>query len=413
MRETTPRLLAKHLTDTHAALLRLWEAWRPALAPSGWQVRYLPELSPPLWELGHLAWAEETWLGRNPLRGVATSAEATHATDLSRPAAGPALPARAPAAVRGASLLPRADALFDPDRVSPTRRWHLDLPTDRRLLAYAAAARERTLVLLEGAGRDALRLGAFEAVFRHHMAHHERWVEMSQTLSLAVGSALPATQPRAVDAALEGQYVIEGAPEVGAAPGFTIDASPVTWARYLPFIEAGGYDDEQWWSPEGWAWRRGTGLSRPRHFAPDEDTGGWKRAVFGEWQPVDPAQPALHLSAHEAKAWCRWAGRRLPTTNEWLAWHARTTQQADPATTDAAGAVPRDGARQVREWTETAADAGSATVLCGSSFAALPGLHQAARWALEAPERNDHFSGFRSCARTEPAAEQSGRVSAN
>ena len=140
MRETTPRLLAKHLTDTHAALLRLWEAWRPALAPSGWKVRYLPELSPPLWELGHLAWAEETWLGRNPLRGVATSAEATHATDPSRPAAGPALPARAPAAVRGASLLPRADAWFDPDRVSPTRRWHLDLPSPARLRTWSSSS---------------------------------------------------------------------------------------------------------------------------------------------------------------------------------------------------------------------------------------------------------------------------------
>jgi EgtB-related family protein len=29
------------------------------------------------------------------------------------------------------------------------------------------------------------------------------------------------------------------------------------------------------------------------------------------------AGPATYLSAHEAQAWCRWSGRRLPTEAEW------------------------------------------------------------------------------------------------
>ena len=37
----------------------------------------------------------------------------------------------------------------------------------------------------------------------------------------------------------------------------------------------------------------------------------------GRWQALDTSEPALHLSFHEAEAWCRWAGRRLPTEPEW------------------------------------------------------------------------------------------------
>lgn len=399
MREMTPRRLATSMTDTRGALLRLWEAWRPALAPAGWQLRYMPELSPPLWELGHLAWAEEVWLSRNPLRRSA-AIEVDGET-------GPARPSRPPAVVRAASLLPRADALFDPARASHTRRWHLDLPNERRALAYAAAVRERTLTLLRGVGSDAAELSPFEAVWRHEMAHHERWAEMAQTLGLAIGSVLPATQPQPVT--VQGQSAVAMTDanahddalceprEAGDAPNTAIDRAPVTWARYLPFIEAGGYDDAQWWSAEGWAWRRTAGLLRPRHLAIDDDTGDWKRAVFGRWEPLDPAQPAVHVSAHEAMAWCRWAGRRLPTTAEWLAWHTREAMGTREAAASAEVAPPADGSRQVREWTVRGTDDPWATVLCGSSFAALPALHDTARWEPEAPERNDRFSGFRSC----------------
>ena len=33
--------------------------------------------------------------------------------------------------------------------------------------------------------------------------------------------------------------------------------------------------------------------------------------------PLDPCEAACHLNAFEAEAWCRWAGRRLPTEAEW------------------------------------------------------------------------------------------------
>ena len=46
-------------------------------------------------------------------------------------------------------------------------------------------------------------------------------------------------------------------------PAYWIDASPVTAAAYLSFVEAGGYDDERWWDPRGWDWRCRSGKRSP------------------------------------------------------------------------------------------------------------------------------------------------------
>ena len=46
-------------------------------------------------------------------------------------------------------------------------------------------------------------------------------------------------------------------------PAFEIDAYPVTNARYLAFVEAGGYRDPSLWSEGDWAWRTSSGIEHP------------------------------------------------------------------------------------------------------------------------------------------------------
>ena len=180
---------------------------------------------------------------------------------------------------------------------------------------------------------------------------------------------------------------------------YAIDSQPVTWGRYLPFVEAGGYQTERWWTREGWAWRQRQGLHRPRHLM--QEDGAWKRAVFGQWETLDPDQPAVHLSAHEAQAWCAWAGRRLPTEAEWEC--------------AARGAPDRFAWGQVWEWTASpfAPYPGfephpyrdysmpwfdGRPVLRGASFATDAGMRHPRYRNYVPAERHDILAGFRSCA---------------
>jgi gamma-glutamyl hercynylcysteine S-oxide synthase len=95
--------------------------------------------------------------------------------------------------------------------------------------------------------------------------------------------------------------------------GFAIERHDVTNARFLEFVEAGGYRDERWWTDDDWQWIQAEGRAHPLFW--ERHGGRWFwRGLFG-LVALPPAWP-VYVSQAEATAFARWRGGRLPTEAE-------------------------------------------------------------------------------------------------
>jgi len=84
---------------------------------------------------------------------------------------------------------------------------------------------------------------------------------------------------------------------------FEIDAYPVTNGQFAEFIAAKGYENKEFWSKAGLAWLAQEKVKAPRYW----DDEKWNR----------PEHPVVGVTYYEAEAYAKWAGKRLPTEQEW------------------------------------------------------------------------------------------------
>ncbi len=90
---------------------------------------------------------------------------------------------------------------------------------------------------------------------------------------------------------------------------------PITNGEYLNFINDGGYTDHRWWFSDAWGWLGDYHITAPHYWELVDGT--WHQYQLGGLKPIDPNAPVCHVSMYEAAAYAMWAGKRLPTEQEW------------------------------------------------------------------------------------------------
>lgn len=230
---------------------------------------------------------------------------------------------------------------IDPDEQRPAsdrpeRRW----PSRAVVRAFAEEADRRVLEAL--AREDLDRPGhpllngseAVYAILEHEAMHQETLLYMWHRLPFEqkrppleygprTAGRVPTRERVDVDGGRATLGVDPGATPFGwdnerpghvvSVPPFSIERHDVSNDSFLEFVEAGGYEEDRWWSAEDWTWIRHEGISHPPFWLRRDGEWLW-RGMFG-LIPL-PASWPVYVSLAEAKAYAAWRGMRLPTEPE-------------------------------------------------------------------------------------------------
>ncbi len=276
-------------------------------------VQSMPDASPAKWHRAHTTWFFEQFLLRPHLRGYRVFEERfAYLFNSYYVAAGP----RHARPKRGLLTRPDCDDVV-------AYRAHVDRAVES-LLAEAGDCELPAIVRI-------LEIGL------HHEQQHQELL-LTDILHAFAGNPIAPVYdaawelPRAASYANDFVDVPSGIHTVGfvgegyrfdnEGPAHRVFLQPVRIARalvsnaeWLEFMADSGYATPSLWLSDGWALLESEGWSAPGYWRKLD--GDWFSMTLAGLKPVDLRAPVAHVSYYEADAFARWAGKHLPSEEEW------------------------------------------------------------------------------------------------
>lgn len=248
------------------------------------------------------------------------------------------------------SFNPYFDDLFcrgiDPDVDTGECHWHPEVPDHwpslSEVVAYRDKVRDAVLeslyAITDCASTDVMAQDGrvFQMVLEHEYMHQETLLYTMQQLALDK-KRRPHRFPRYSFHGRPAPRVIAipaGKARLGAkftdspfgwdnefgelvvdVPSFKIDALPVTNAEFFEFVRSGAYEDERFWQPEDWRWKKLEKKTHPACWTRQGEVWTY-RAMFDLLPLTLVSTWPVYVSLAEARAFARWRGKRLPTEAE-------------------------------------------------------------------------------------------------
>lgn len=360
--DTSPQELKRELADRLEAV-RAKTLWLLDQVPEEFLRRRVHSFYSPIgWHFGHVGRTEEFW----------TVGEAL-----------------------GQPLLDDHLSFLFADLADNPKDNRVNIPDRTGIATYLQTTRDRALNALDQADLESdsalLRGGyAWDFAVQHECQHQETIMEMLQLIQRELGPLkMPAPFPWTRRVTCEMARIPGGEFTMGSADAFAYDnekrphqvqvsdfalaRTPVTAFDWSEFIFDGGYSRPELWSESGWAWRESESADRPEYWLPL--SAGYLTYGPSGVRAIHPDEPVSSLSHHEAVAYANWAGKRLPTEEEWefaasagiypwgdqrpapsYANYGLQTWSPEPVGSRPDGATPngiQDMAGQIWEWTSS------------------------------------------------------------
>jgi len=262
-------------------------------------------VNPLLWEIGHVAYFYEFWILRH--RDGANS------------------------------FLANADQLYDSINIAHKDRWNLPLLSLHETKSYMQQVQDAVINRLQNGCTEQQDIYLTRYAVFHEDMHTEAFTYSRRTL----GYPVPLFTDSIVDderyhagsfegdaSIAGGNYLLGAEQNIGfcfdnekwshpvTIKPFTIARAATSYQQYAAFINDGGYSKQQFWDEKGWNWLQKNKVTAANGWK-KESNGNWSIKHFDQWLPLRPHAAVTHINWYEASAYCRWAGRRLPTEAEW------------------------------------------------------------------------------------------------